>query len=203
MDERGTVPALIDLLEVDHQLRRVVFGVCKHLGAEECDNMVGNDLYRLCLKVIVVDAEVGVEPINFVRDQLAGDETLIKKRCVSGCSSEVMRPGEAHQDIGAGQTVRAMQTRPTLSPTMHSYSISYALASLAYSGRICANRWPTWWCPDASITMRPGRRIDTTVSAHVIEARGETSKRHSQSERRHVLSQLHWPGPWRAAPPCP
>ena len=79
-----------------------------------------------------------VEPINFVRDQLAGDETLMQKRCVSGCSSEVMRPGEAHQDIGAGQTMRAMQTRPTLTPTMHSYSISYALASLAYMGRICA-----------------------------------------------------------------
>ena len=56
VDERGTVARLIDLLKVDHQLRRVMLGVCEHLRAKERDDVVGDDLDGLGLEVGVVDA---------------------------------------------------------------------------------------------------------------------------------------------------
>ena len=40
VDERGTVSALIDLLKVDHELAGIVFGVRKHLGTKECNDVV-------------------------------------------------------------------------------------------------------------------------------------------------------------------
>lgn len=40
MDERGSIAVLIDLLEVDNKLRRVVFGVCEDLRPEERNDVV-------------------------------------------------------------------------------------------------------------------------------------------------------------------
>ena len=76
VDERRAVSALIDLLEVDHELRRVVRGVREDLRAEDRDDVVGDDLFGLGLEVRVVDNEMGVEPVHFVRDELARDEAL-------------------------------------------------------------------------------------------------------------------------------
>ena len=76
VNERRAIPVLIDLLEVDHELRRVVLGVCEDLGTKECDDVVGDDLHRLGLEVVVVDTQVGVEPVDLVCNKLARDEAL-------------------------------------------------------------------------------------------------------------------------------
>ena len=76
VDEGRAVSGLIDLLEVDHELRRVVLGVREHLRAEERDDVVGDDLHGLGLEVRVVDAEVGVEPVDLVCGKLPRDEAL-------------------------------------------------------------------------------------------------------------------------------
>ena len=66
VDERRAISVLIDLLEVDHELGWVVLSVCEHLGAVKCDDMVRNDLYAFRRKVVVVDAQIRVEPVYFV-----------------------------------------------------------------------------------------------------------------------------------------
>ena len=78
MDEGRAVTLLVDLLEVDDELRGVVLRVREDLGAEERDDVVRDDLDGLVAEVGVVDAEVGVEPVYFVRDELARDEALGK-----------------------------------------------------------------------------------------------------------------------------
>ena len=80
VDERRAISVLIDLLEVDHELRGVVFGVREYLGAEEGDNMVRDDLDGLGLEIGIVDAKMAVEPVDLVRDELAGNEALKMER---------------------------------------------------------------------------------------------------------------------------
>ena len=76
MDEGGGVPALVNVLEIDYELGRVVFGVRKHLGAVKRDDMVGDDLDGLCREVLIVDTQVRVEPVDFIWDEFAWDEAL-------------------------------------------------------------------------------------------------------------------------------
>ena len=76
MYEGRAVALLVDLLEVDDELRGVVLRVREDLGAEERDDVVRDDLDGLVAEVGVVDAELRVKPIYFVRDELAGDEAL-------------------------------------------------------------------------------------------------------------------------------
>ena len=80
VNERCTTAIIIDLLELDKQLRRVVFGVREHLGAEEGDNMVRDDLDGLGLEIGIVDAKMAVEPVDLVRDELTGNEALKMER---------------------------------------------------------------------------------------------------------------------------
>ena len=80
VDERRAISVLIDLLEVYHKLRRVVFGVREHLGAEEGDDVVRDDLDGLGLEIGIVDAKMAVEPVDLVRDELAGNEALKMER---------------------------------------------------------------------------------------------------------------------------
>ena len=78
MDKSRTSPVLVDLLEIDNELAGVVLRVSEDLGAEERDNVVGDDLDRLGLEVGVVDAEVSVEPVDLVGYEFTGDKALNK-----------------------------------------------------------------------------------------------------------------------------
>lgn len=77
MNKSSAVSFLVDSLEVDDQLVRVVLGVGEHFGAEEGDDVIGYDGRGFVLEIRVVDAEVGVEPVDLVGDQFARDETLM------------------------------------------------------------------------------------------------------------------------------
>ena len=78
---------LVDLLQVDDELGRVMFGVGENLCAKECDDMIRDYLDGLVAEVSVVDTQLGVKPVDFVRDELSWDETLrwdsIKIGCVA------------------------------------------------------------------------------------------------------------------------
>ena len=50
-------PVLIDLLQVDDELRRVVFGEGEDFGSEESDDVVGDDVDGGRLEVGIVDPE--------------------------------------------------------------------------------------------------------------------------------------------------
>ena len=81
MDEGRALAVLVDVLEIDDELGRVVFRVREDLGAVERDDVVGDDLDVLGREVVVVDAEVGVKPVHLVCDEFAGDEALhVQKR---------------------------------------------------------------------------------------------------------------------------
>jgi len=54
--------------------------VCKDLGSKECDNVVRDDFARFTLEIGIVDAELGVKPVYFVRNELAGNKTLVGKQ---------------------------------------------------------------------------------------------------------------------------
>lgn len=77
MNKSSAISFVVDSLEIDNKLGRVVLGEGKHFGAKEGDDVIGYDRGRLILKVRVVDAELGVEPVDFVGDQLAGDKALV------------------------------------------------------------------------------------------------------------------------------
>lgn len=79
MDEGRAVALLIDALEIDHELVGIVFGVCEDLGAEEAEDVIRDYIAGLVLEVGVVDAEVGVEPVDLASNELAWNEPLRKK----------------------------------------------------------------------------------------------------------------------------
>lgn len=74
MDEDGVV--LVDFLQVDDELGRIMLGVGENLCTEESDDMIRDDLGGFAAEVSVVDAQLGVEPVDFVRDELSRDEAL-------------------------------------------------------------------------------------------------------------------------------
>lgn len=76
MNECRAIAALVDLLQVDNKFRGIMFGVRHYLGAEEGNNVVGNDLAGFILEVGVVNTEVGVEPIDFASNEFTRNETL-------------------------------------------------------------------------------------------------------------------------------
>jgi hypothetical protein len=76
VNESRSISFLVNLLKVDDELIEVVLGVGEHLSTEECDNMIRYYRWRFILKVGVIDAEVRVEPVDFVCDKLARNETL-------------------------------------------------------------------------------------------------------------------------------
>lgn len=53
-----------------------MLGVGEHFGAEEGDDVVGDDGGGFVGEIGVVDAEVIVEPVDLVLDEFAGDEAL-------------------------------------------------------------------------------------------------------------------------------
>lgn len=74
MNEDGVV--LVDLLQVNDELGRIMLGVCENLCAEESDDMIRDHLGGLVAEVSVVDAQLRVEPVDFVRDEFSRDEAL-------------------------------------------------------------------------------------------------------------------------------
>lgn len=76
VNKSSAVSFLVDALEINDKLGRVMFGEREHLGAKEGDDVIRDDGWRFVLEVGVVDAEVQVEPVDLVGGELAGDETL-------------------------------------------------------------------------------------------------------------------------------
>lgn len=74
MDEDGTV--LADLLQVDDEFGRIVLGVGEDLCTKEGDDMIRDYWDGLVAEVSIIDAQLGVKPVDFVRDELSRDETL-------------------------------------------------------------------------------------------------------------------------------
>jgi hypothetical protein len=56
-----------------------MLGESEDFGAKEGEDVICDDVDRLIAKVCVVDAEVGVEPLDFVRNELTRDEALMIK----------------------------------------------------------------------------------------------------------------------------
>lgn len=76
MDKCRAIPVLINFLEVNDELARIMLGVGEYFRAEEGNDVVRDDLTRFILEVGVVDAQVRVEPVDLVGDQLARDKAL-------------------------------------------------------------------------------------------------------------------------------
>ena len=68
VDERRPLAVLVDVFKVDNELGRVVFRVREDLGAVERDDMVRDDLDRFGRKIVVIDPQERVEPVDFVGD---------------------------------------------------------------------------------------------------------------------------------------
>lgn len=56
-----------------------MLGVRQDLRTEERDDVIRDDTSGFVLEVGVVDAEVGVEPVDLASDELAWNEPLRKK----------------------------------------------------------------------------------------------------------------------------
>lgn len=76
MNERRALALLVYPLEVDNKAARIMLREREDLGAKEGHDVVGDDVVRFGLEVGVVDAEAVVEPVDFVGDEVAGDEAL-------------------------------------------------------------------------------------------------------------------------------
>lgn len=74
MDKDRTI--LVDLLQVDDKLGRIMFSVSENLCAKEGDDMIRDYWDGLVAEVSVVDTQLGVKPVDFVRDEFSWDETL-------------------------------------------------------------------------------------------------------------------------------
>ncbi len=76
MDKSGPSALFVNLLEIDDELVGVVLGVSEDLGTKEGDDVLADHIARFALKVRVVDAQMRVEPVDLVGDQLGRYESL-------------------------------------------------------------------------------------------------------------------------------
>lgn len=81
MNEGSAVPLVIDSLEVNYKFAGVLFGISDDFCTEQGDDMVRDNFPRFILKVSVVDAEVGIEPVDFIRDEIAWNKPLSGCQC--------------------------------------------------------------------------------------------------------------------------
>jgi hypothetical protein len=87
MDEDGAV--LVDLLQVDDELGRIMLGVGENLCTEESDDMIRDHWDGLVAEIRIVDAQLGVKPVDLVRDEFSGDEALYGCDPIRiGCAAE-------------------------------------------------------------------------------------------------------------------
>jgi hypothetical protein len=70
------IPVLVNPLKVNNEFAGIVFGVREDFGSEESNDVVRDDFARFVLEISVVDAEVGVEPVDFVGDELSWNKAL-------------------------------------------------------------------------------------------------------------------------------
>ena len=54
-----------------------MLGICEYLRAKEGNDMIRDDLNGLVTEVCVIDSEVSIEPLDFVRNELPRDESLV------------------------------------------------------------------------------------------------------------------------------
>jgi hypothetical protein len=78
VNESGTM--FVDLFEVDNELGRVTLGEREHLGAEQGEDVIGDQGGGLGSEVGIVDTEMVVEPVDFVLDEFAWDKALRKDK---------------------------------------------------------------------------------------------------------------------------
>lgn len=64
MDEGGSIALLVNFLEVDDKTFRIVLGVRQNLRAEQGNDVIGDDTPGFVLEIGIVDAKVGVEPVD-------------------------------------------------------------------------------------------------------------------------------------------
>ena len=64
------------IFELDDKFGWIKLSICQHFGAKEGDNMVRDDLDRLIPEVGAIDTEVRIEPLDLIRYELVGNETL-------------------------------------------------------------------------------------------------------------------------------
>jgi len=74
MDEDGAI--LVDFLQVDDEFCGIVLGVGENLCTKEGDDMIRDYWDGLVTEISVVDTQLGVKPVDFIRDELSRDETL-------------------------------------------------------------------------------------------------------------------------------
>jgi len=53
-----------------------MLGICEDLGAKEGNDMIRDYWDGFVAEVSVVDAQLGVKPVDFIRDEFSRDETL-------------------------------------------------------------------------------------------------------------------------------
>lgn len=78
VNKSSAVSFFVDSFKVDNKLGGVVLCERQHFGTKESDDVIGYHGGGFILEISVVYAEMGVEPVDLVGDQLAGDETLVR-----------------------------------------------------------------------------------------------------------------------------
>ena len=76
MDEGSAVPLVINSLKVNDEFAGILLSISDDFCAEQGDDVVRDNFPRFVLKVSVVDAEVGIEPIDFIRNEIAWNKPL-------------------------------------------------------------------------------------------------------------------------------
>lgn len=89
MNERRAVALIVEPLQVNNELSRIMLRICHNLGSKQGNDMVRDDLARFILEVGIVNAEVGVKPVDFACDELAGNEALHNKVGQKYCDGKI------------------------------------------------------------------------------------------------------------------
>jgi hypothetical protein len=76
MNKRCAVAFLVEPLQVNNERSGVMLRICHNLGSKQGNDMIRDDLARFILEVGVVNAEVGVKPVDFACDEFARNEAL-------------------------------------------------------------------------------------------------------------------------------
>ncbi len=76
MNEGSAIPLVINSFEINDEFAGIFFSIRHDFRAKQGDDMVRDDFPRFILKISVVDAEVGIEPIDFIRDEFAWNKPL-------------------------------------------------------------------------------------------------------------------------------
>lgn len=78
-----------------------MLGVRHYLGAEQGDDMVGDDFMGFVLEVGIIDTEVRIEPVDFSSDEFARDEALRDSEIGDRIMSHWFRVSRDYQTLPA------------------------------------------------------------------------------------------------------